>query len=56
MTKNIKKTIPRKYLISDLNGEEFIGTFNEKVLQKTRPTEFRIEKCQMIIHSIAGLA
>ena len=31
-------------LISDLNGEEFIGSFYEKELQKTNQKEFRIEK------------
>ena len=32
------------YTISDLNGEEVIGTFYEKELQKTNQKEFRIEK------------
>ena len=31
-------------LISDLNGEEIIGSFYEKELQKTNQKEFRIEK------------
>ena len=31
-------------LINDLNGEEIIGTFYEKELQKTKQEEFRIEK------------
>ena len=30
--------------INDLNGEEIIGTFYEKELQKTNQEEFRIEK------------
>ena len=30
--------------INDLNGEEVIGTFYEKELQKTNQKEFRIEK------------
>ena len=32
------------YVINDLNGEEIIGTFYEKQLQKTNQEEFRIEK------------
>ena len=31
----IKKTVPWTYVISDLNGEEIVGTFYEKELQKT---------------------
>ena len=42
--KQIKKTIPWTYVIKDLNGEEIIGTFHEKELQKTNQKEFRIEK------------
>ena len=30
--------------IRDINGEEIIGTFYEKKLQKTNQEEFRIEK------------
>ena len=30
--------------LNDLNGEEIIGTFYEKELQKTNKKEFRIEK------------
>ena len=32
------------YVISNLNGEEIIGTFYEKELQKTNQKEFRTEK------------
>ena len=32
------------HVINDLNGEEIIGTFYEKKLQKTNQKEFRIEK------------
>ena len=32
------------YVINDLNGEEIIGAFYEKELQKTNQQEFRIEK------------
>ena len=31
-------------MINDLNGEEIIGTFYEKELQKTNQKEFRVEK------------
>ena len=42
--KEIKNTVPWTYVINDLNGEEIIGTFYEKELQKTNQEEFRIEK------------
>ena len=42
--KKIKNTVPWTYVINDLNGEEIIGTFYEKELQKTNQEEFRIEK------------
>ena len=38
----IKKV--KNNVIEDLDGEEIIGTFYEKELQKTNETEFRIEK------------
>ena len=40
----IKNTLPWTYIINDLNGEEIIGTFYEKELQKINQKEFRIEK------------
>ena len=42
--KKIKNTVPWTYVINDLNGEEIIGTFYEKELQKTNQKEFRTEK------------
>ena len=39
----IKNTVPWTYVINNLNGEEIIGTFYEKELQKTNQKEFRIE-------------
>ena len=52
--KKVKNTVPWTYGINDLNGDEVIGTFYEKELQKTNQEEFRIEKvirkkaiCQM---------
>ena len=44
MIKKVKNTVPWTYVINDLNGEEIIGTFYEKELQKTNQQEFRIEK------------
>ena len=42
--KQIKNTVPWTYVISDLNGEEIIGSFYEQELQKTNQKEFRTEK------------
>ena len=39
-----KNTVPWTYVINDLNGDEIIGTFYAKKLQKTNQQEFRIEK------------
>ena len=64
----IKNTVTWTYVINDVNGEEIIGTFYEKELQKTNQQEFRTEKVLrkkvinymlngkvMIVHLIAGL-
>ena len=40
----MKNTVPWTYVINNLNGEEVIGIFYEKELQKTNQKEFRIEK------------
>ena len=42
--KNVKKTFPWTYVISDLNGEENFGTFYEKDFEKLNQKEFRVEK------------
>ena len=42
--KKIKNTVPWTYVISDLIGEEIVGTFYEKELQKTSQKEFSVEK------------
>ena len=39
-----KNTVPWAYVINDLNGEDVVGTFYDKELQKTKQEEFRIEK------------
>ena len=44
VVKKIKNIVPWTYVISDLNGEETVGSFYEKELQETNQKEFRIEK------------
>ena len=44
VTKKVKNTVPWTYVISDLKGEEIVGKFYEKDLQKTNQKEFRVEK------------
>ena len=39
-----KNTVPWTYVINDFNGEEIIGIFYEKELQKTNQKDFRIGK------------
>ena len=39
-----KKPLPCTYVIEDLDGDEIVGTFYVKELQKTNQTEFRVEK------------
>ena len=35
MIKKVENTVPWTYVINDLNGDEIIGIFHEKELQKT---------------------
>ena len=42
--KKVKNTVPWTCVINHLNGEEIMGTFYEKELQKTNQEEFRNEK------------
>ena len=44
MIKKVKNTVPWTYDISDFNGEESVGTFYEKELQKTNQKDFRVKK------------
>ena len=44
MNSKVKNTVAWTYIISDLNGEEIVETFNEKELQNTNQKEFIIEK------------
>ena len=68
MIKEFTNTVQWTYVINDLHGEQIIGTFYGKYLQKINQEEFRIEKVikqkgnklyvkweDMIIHLIAGL-
>ena len=38
-----KNIVPWTYVISSLNGEEIVGTFYKKELQKSNQKEFRVE-------------
>ena len=41
MIKKVKNTVPWKYIIIDLNGEEIIGNFYKQKLQKTNQQRFK---------------
>ena len=42
LIKKTKNTVPWTNAISDLKGEEIVGTFYEKELQKASQREFRV--------------
>ena len=42
--KEVKNTFLWTYVVNDVNGEEIIGTFYEKELQKTNQQRFKREK------------
>ena len=42
--KKVKNTLWWTFIINDLNGEEFLGTFHKNKLQKVNQKEFRIKK------------
>ena len=44
LLKKVKNTVSWTYVINDLHGEEIIGTFYEKELQRTNQKEFRKER------------
>ena len=44
MIKKVKNTVPWTYVVSDLKGEELVGTFYEKELNKRNQEEFRVNK------------
>ena len=41
--KKVKSTVSWTYIINDCNGEEVVGMFYKKELQKTNQKEFRIK-------------
>ena len=47
--KKVKNTFPWTYVISDLKGEEIVGTFYEKELPKINKT-LRVEKVEKVIN------
>ena len=44
VVKKIKNTVLWTYIISDLNGEEIVGSFYEKESQKTNQKQLSIQK------------
>ena len=44
MIKTFTNTVPWTYVISALNGEEIVGRFYKKELQKTYQKEYRVKK------------
>ena len=42
--KEVEKTLPWTYVISDINVEEIAATFFEKENQKPNQTDFRVKK------------
>ena len=44
LIKKVKNTLPRTYVISDVNGEEIAGTFYKREFPKLNQKEFRVEK------------
>ena len=41
MIKKVKSTVLRTYVFSDVNGEEIVGTFYEKELERTNQIDRR---------------
>ena len=44
MIKKVENTVLWTYVINEIIGEEIVGTFYQKELQKTNQREFRIKK------------
>ena len=42
--KKVKNTVPWTFDITDVKGEEIIGTFYKEEFQRTNQKEFRVEK------------
>ena len=41
MIKKVENSVPLTYVVNNLNGEQIVGTFYEKGLQKVNQKEFR---------------
>ena len=56
--KKVKNTVPWAYVINDINGEEIIGTFYEKELQKTfqfkKNLELKKQLKEKVINSMSN--
>ena len=44
MIKKVKNTVPRTYVINDINGEEIVEAFYKNEFQKANQKQFRIQK------------
>ena len=44
LIKKVKNTVSWTYVVSYLSGEEIVGKFYKKSLQKTNQKKFRVEK------------
>ena len=44
MIKKVENAVRWTYVLGDFKGEELVGTFYEKELQKANQTEFRRQK------------
>ena len=49
MITKVKNNVPWRYVISDFNDEELVGTFFENKFQKTDQKEFRVGKGNVMI-------
>ena len=50
LIKKVKNTLPRRYDISDLNGQEIVGTFYDNKLQKTNQKELKKQSREKVIN------
>ena len=50
--KKVKNTVLWTHIIVDLNGEENIGTFSEKIISKSKSNRMKLGRKIMIIHLI----
>ena len=52
MIKKVKNTVPWTHIIVDLNGEENIGTFSEKIISKSKSNRMKLGRKIIIIQLI----